>query len=231
MWICMYPIAKSPKTSLWKKIARILIVLMMIIITLCAMTAYMAFIIENISTNLEEYLFTLMAFLTCSGLIYSMIVGFFTRHQIPSIFEQLASIYDDRKYSISMDKCAQILLKNNLFDLDKRMDTMHFLIQANETCEWMWSIYRKFTLLFVLEMLIIPTTSIFLCWFIDGELIVEHFFRPLKTMLVVFTFAIRFYIFSIFSRFILDYHGINQQFWVIMGSKCLLISCVLYIHL
>lgn len=93
----MYPVAKSSNTASWKAAARITIIVMMFSSTMCAIAAYTAYIIENISNNLEDCLFTFMAFITCMGLIYTMILAFFTRHQVPSIFKQFASIYDDRK--------------------------------------------------------------------------------------------------------------------------------------
>lgn len=101
-WICMYPVEKSSDTLLWKTAARIMIIVMMFSITLFAIAVYAAFIIENMTTNLEDCLFTFMAFITCCGLIYTMIVAFFLRPQVPSIFGQIASIYDDRKYSFNI---------------------------------------------------------------------------------------------------------------------------------
>lgn len=35
-----------------------------------------------------------MSFITCIGLIYMMIVAFFTRHRVSEIFQQLEIIYD-----------------------------------------------------------------------------------------------------------------------------------------
>lgn len=103
-WISMYPVAKSTTTPLWKASAHIIIIVMMFGVTLCAIAAYTVYIIENISNNLEDCVFTFMAFVTCCGLIYAMIMAFFTRHQVPSIFQQLSSIYEDRNYSIELNK-------------------------------------------------------------------------------------------------------------------------------
>ena len=64
---------------------------------------------------------------------------------------------------------------------------MHLLVQANERSEWMWSMYRKLVLYFLTSVLILPFNSALLCWFLDGELIVDHFFRPAKMMLVIYS--------------------------------------------
>lgn len=97
---------------------------------------------------------------------------------------------------------------------------MHFLKQANKTCELMWSIYRKCVLCLCISMLVIPINSILLCRIIDGNFIVEHFFRPVKTMLVLFIgFVPMNHVFNIFLR-LSDYHGISRPFWATLANKC-----------
>lgn len=96
IWMCMYP---AEKLSRWRSAARIAFVVMQFCITLFAVSAYMAFIVENIATDLENVLLTFMAFVACSNLIYVMIVAFFVRHQVPSIFKQLSNIYAAGKFN------------------------------------------------------------------------------------------------------------------------------------
>lgn len=99
-WICVYPDAnESSNTPLWKAAARIVIVTMLFSVTLCCLAACMTYVIINISTNLDDCLLTFMVFIGFSGAMYTMIVAFFVRSQVPPIFDRLSSIYDDRKYT------------------------------------------------------------------------------------------------------------------------------------
>lgn len=91
IWICMLPI-ENPSRRM--RIARIVFVVMLFLITLFAMYTYIAFIVENVSTHLEDALLTFMTFVSCAGYIYAMIVAFFTRYRVPAIFQQLSTIYD-----------------------------------------------------------------------------------------------------------------------------------------
>lgn len=63
-----------------------------------------------------------------------------------------------------------------------------FLVEANSTCEWMWSIYRKFALCFIVTVFVGPVASVFFSWLIDGILIVDHFYRPVAMMFVIVFF-------------------------------------------
>lgn len=50
-WICIFPVTKPMAT--WKLMARVVFVVMLVFITLFAISAYYAFIVENIKTDLE----------------------------------------------------------------------------------------------------------------------------------------------------------------------------------
>lgn len=93
--ICMMPDKEPVDTK--KIVARFVFVVMLFLVTLFAVSAYITFVVENIKTDLEDALLTFMAFITCSGLIYMMIVSFFIRHHIPSVFQQLTIIYNASK--------------------------------------------------------------------------------------------------------------------------------------
>lgn len=69
-------------------------------------------------------------------------------------------------------------------NLDVENEARDRLIQINNTCEEMWLIYRKLGVLFVISMTILPLFSVLSNWFIDGDLIVDHFYRPIRTMYV-----------------------------------------------
>lgn len=64
------------------------------------------------------------------------------------------------------------------------MDSMRFLMQTNNTCEWMWIAYRKLVLGIMASVLIISINSVILGWFIDGGIVVNHFYRPMMTSCV-----------------------------------------------
>lgn len=98
IWIYMYPDAESSHTLLWKTATRTLFIAVQFSMTLFSIAACLTYIIKNVSTNLENCLFTIMGFIVFCGLIYTMIVAFFIRHRVPIIFDKFSSIYDDRKY-------------------------------------------------------------------------------------------------------------------------------------
>lgn len=58
------------------------------------------------------------------------------------------------------------------------------IIQINKTCEGVWIIYHKFVELLVITMTLLPLVSVLSNWLIDGDLVVGHFYRPIKTMFV-----------------------------------------------
>lgn len=91
-WICILPVTK-PIAS-WKSVARTMSVVMQVLVTIFAISAYYAFVVENIKTDLEDTLLTAMALITCSGLVYMMVVAFFTRHRVSTIFQELSIIYN-----------------------------------------------------------------------------------------------------------------------------------------
>lgn len=94
-WICIFPVTKP--MAKWKRVARIVFVVLLVSFTIFAISAYYAFVVKNIKTDLEDALLTSMSLITCSGLVYMMLVAFFTRHRVSTIFHQLSIIYDDGK--------------------------------------------------------------------------------------------------------------------------------------
>lgn len=69
-------------------------------------------------------------------------------------------------------------------NLDIEMEAHNRLIQTNNTCEGMWVIYQKLIESLLITMLILPVASVLSNWLIDGSLIVDHFYRTIKTMFV-----------------------------------------------
>lgn len=60
-------------------------------------------------------------------------------------------------------------------------DAQRLLLQANSTSEWIWSIYLKFGVFLIGSMIVTPVASVLFNWFVDGSLIVDHFYRMIKT--------------------------------------------------
>lgn len=184
-WIGLWPIDEMLNNSKRESAVRVIRVILLFAITLSYMVACAVFIVENISTDLEDCLFTFMIFIIYGGVIFTMIVGFLIRHQVPSIFEQFASIYQVRKFLFQNVMFIQGS-KNRYFYLDENIDSMRFLLQVNSTCEWMWSIYREYVIGFNFILPILPCTSIVLSWLIKDELNVDNFYRPIKLTSVFF---------------------------------------------
>lgn len=65
---------------------------------LSMLAACVAFFVKFVSIVLEESLYALFQISTLSGILYSMIVVFNSRHEVKTIFDKLSTIYDDREY-------------------------------------------------------------------------------------------------------------------------------------
>lgn len=76
------------------------------------------------------------------------------------------------------------LLKKNMFvKLDKNEESFHFLVQANNTSEWMWKTYFKYVMAgFSISSILVCAGSTTICYVTKGDFDPEHVYHVLKLM-------------------------------------------------
>lgn len=65
------------------------------------------------------------------------------------------------------------------------MDSYEYLLQANETSEWLWRFYFTFMVCGVSSTIVFMTSSIYMCWFRYGTFDARYLYHPFKVMLVL----------------------------------------------
>lgn len=68
-------------------------------------------------------------------------------------------------------------------DIDQNSDSIQFMAQANNNCEWMWKNYFKFFVVgdFISTVLTIAASLIY-CWILNGHFDANHVYYSQKTM-------------------------------------------------
>lgn len=94
-WLCLLPAGES--FSKWQEIIRTAIPWILSFCSLCSVCEFLAFILENITTDFKDCLLTFGLFISYSILICTIIIAFYSRRRVPSIFELLTAIHDASK--------------------------------------------------------------------------------------------------------------------------------------
>lgn len=75
----------------------------------------------------------------------------------------------------------------SFFYLDENTDSFHYLVDANNASEWMWTIYYEYMAGVIMNMISLCGLSVFYCWVNkidddnDGHLDTVNFYHPLDT--------------------------------------------------
>lgn len=94
-WLSIYSTDVIISNSL--KSANVAFTSILITIQITGITAGSAFVVKNISMELEKWLFTSLVIFRHVNTVYCAVVAFFLRKQIPNIFSDLSKIYKARK--------------------------------------------------------------------------------------------------------------------------------------
>lgn len=94
-WLYLYPADQN--TNKWKKLAYIIVSLIVFIVNVCGLAASVAFFMKFVSTDLEESIYALFQITGILPQIASMLVAFALRQKIFVIFEKLTTIYIECK--------------------------------------------------------------------------------------------------------------------------------------
>lgn len=183
-WLSMYPAEKS--SNKWKRIVYTAFSLILVVCALCEFVSLLTFILKYISINFEECLFTLVVCIAFINIIYAMITSFFSRHLIPSIFEELTLIHEASElcdwsnyiYTAFRLKILRFILNSNA-DFST-VATDDFLCQADKLCEFIWTVYFKLQIIYIVSVTSAVCASILSCWLIYGHLDVDNLFHILN---------------------------------------------------
>lgn len=77
------------------------------------------------------------------------------------------------------------LKKLNASFIDEDGVGFRYLAEANNTCEWMWTIYYRYITASLSSFVTTSLLSIFHCYSTQGHFDADHFYRPAKFMYVI----------------------------------------------
>lgn len=63
---------------------------------------------------------------------------------------------------------------------DKNSDSFRFLARANNTSEWIWNIYMKYSVVSVVGLAVMSTASVFICWVLHGHFNSDSVYHPIE---------------------------------------------------
>lgn len=91
IWFCMCP--ADDTTSKSKKRAHIGITSLCLINLTISLISSIVYAVKFVSVDLEKSLYALFQIVACQISVYYVIVGYFSRHQIHTIFTELEKLY------------------------------------------------------------------------------------------------------------------------------------------
>lgn len=183
-WFCLCPAPGG--TCKFLKLKYILICgILMLNQSICFLSCS-AFFFMFLSTNLKESLFALFSMAANSSVPHQMIIALFSQHRILNVIESLSEIYDASEYFtpfcyLSYVTCIlKIQILNNT-NSDENDDTFQFLVETNETCEWIWKFYFKFVICgFAVCTLIVSSLSFLFCLLINDHFDSRYVYHPFR---------------------------------------------------
>lgn len=97
IWLSMHP-DRPGSSNIGKKVTRFLLPCILFLLFLFMSLSIGCFTVKYFETRLEDCLFSFMGAVNCFGSFNSIVIAFFTRHQIPILFEKLSAIYGESEY-------------------------------------------------------------------------------------------------------------------------------------
>lgn len=189
VWLGMCPIGACPTSRKRNRIACYIFACTIFCVNLTSMITQSAFFLKFMMTNLKESLLGLMGGIANIGIIYAMISAYRLRPRIGKIFTDLSVIYRESEYFLFSSRnwhTFHQLFDSYYFNLtwisDNNSELIGFLTRANSKCEWLWKIYFLYMLIGCVNTIMLSGTSVLLCWLINGNLQVDHFYHSLNFM-------------------------------------------------
>lgn len=184
IWLSVCP--ADANTTKKMKLAHLAFSMAWVAITICGFLASFGFFINSVSTNLEESLYALFQVFANLVMQNTIIVTFVMRHKIAEFFQQLSQIYN--KSGSNLDFCLTICkyVQEHLIGfsfcihLDLIEGSIHFLDEASNNSEWIWTIFVKLVLAANITNVMLVASSIYFCWILHGTFDIQHIYHPFK---------------------------------------------------
>lgn len=177
----MCPADRSSNTL--RKMAYISYTSTVLITSLVCFTASVAFCWKYFFTDFDGSMLAIMTAVQYFGLIYTFIVAILMHHKAEHIFTSLSTIYTTRKCeSFDLKKKRK---KNNMicwnldylrWKLDENRVAYQFLARANNTSEWLWTLYFKYVAVSIIGFISTSLLSVLYSYSIRGDLNTDHFY-------------------------------------------------------
>ena len=184
IWLCMYPTDKS--FNVWQKVACISFTVVVFIINLCCFATCSAYILKYYSIDVNGSILAFTTVVCEIGIAYVMIVTILMRQKMVKNFENLSQIYTDCKCQlielIEFNSKILTFQRHLLKHLDENEPSFCFLIEANNTIEWIWKIYFKMMAIVVINFGGLSLISLLIFWLFMDDLSVENFFHIVDIM-------------------------------------------------
>lgn len=97
MLACMCILPADENSSKRERILNVASTLALIVVELCIFISSGAFIMKNVSTDLEVSLYGVFQVVASFGLTYMMISGIIFRRKIAAMIQTLSNLYDESK--------------------------------------------------------------------------------------------------------------------------------------
>lgn len=202
MWLCVWPSSQAIGT--WKKIGYIVFALNVFGFTAIPVGLDVCLLRMSLRTGSLEISFQAIYQMSVSAnTAYACLLIFMLRTKINGIFEKLIKLHDTRKHAfiLSIHGISFVLGEWNIwfaycdvpldiwiwlkFDwilgitTDHTDDGFGFVLQANQTSEWLCSVYLKYVVvLYFIQMMATGVASVLFGIAIQGQFDVDHAFHP-----------------------------------------------------
>lgn len=186
-WLCVCPADEA--TNKWKKFGYIAFILAILTVLLTMNIASATFFVKNFSNNFEEALYALSQLGCHLTVLYEVLISLVVRHNINAIFAKLSEIYEDRKLFQSLlnlnciiHNCLllHVLMMFTLDIIDENDISFRFIARANNTSEWLWKNYIKFSVGASFLIPFMTAVSLAYCWFINGQFDINYVYLSHK---------------------------------------------------
>lgn len=92
-WLCILPAQEQINRRM--KLIYIAFTFTLSITCFCGLVSSLAFMMEYLSTNLEDCLYALFQVAADSSALYMVLVALFLRHKMAALFDKLSEIYNE----------------------------------------------------------------------------------------------------------------------------------------
>lgn len=190
VWLCIHPAEESATNR--QQVAYIIFAVVIFAGKLFIFVTSLAFCWKFISIDSERCMLAFMPMAAAFGSAYIMTNTIIRlREKTATVFKDLMIIYENSKClwkCFTSNNYQNELYESNILlnDSDETESSFRFLAQANKICEWLGTIYFKYTIFLGIIIIITGLASVLYCWLTSNNLMGDNLFHPLPIMEVIF---------------------------------------------